>query len=172
MVAEEEMKALRLFCLAGVVACLAGCGTVMRGSTEDRGPRDRAARSHGWRSTTRPELRLPVRTGSRRVGLRRSGREAGLQEACRAALELPRRRHPLVQRHRLQHRRRRRAPANPTAVKLLCDDRQTVTISPYDDATIALLHGGQLEDEALPPVNENAYRGVQRGLPRGKLPKP
>ena len=61
---------------------------------------------------------------------------------------------------------------NPTAVKLLCNDRGTVTMSPYDNATIALLHGGQMENEVLPPFDENAFRGEQQRLFPRNLPKP
>ena len=167
------MKTLRLLFMAGVISCLAGCGTVMRDASEtiaiETVPPGATVTLPGGPSCVAPCALVVERVSSPTIKASKPGCGETFQSmpstfpeggttwlsfidygTGRAAEHQP----------------------NPTAVKLLCNDGQAVTISPYDDATIALLHGGQLEDEVLPPVDESAYRGEQPRPSPGKLPKP
>ena len=164
------MKALRLVFLACVIPCLAGCDSLSGAFPEDvaieTSPPNAAVTLSNGETCVAPCTVKVDRTASPSIRAAKPGCEDAVQtiqsnvpEGGTIALGFI----DFGTGRAAEHQ------PNPTAIKLICSERKPVEMSPFDDATIALLHGGQLEDATLPPFDENAFqREHHRLFPRNQ----
>ncbi len=171
---DGRMKALRSFFLAGMIVCLGGCGTVIRGFSQDvafltEPPGAAVALSDG-RSCVPPCTLAVERTAGVTARVSKPGCLDALREipsrfpeGGTALLGLADYQTGAAAEHR----------PNPLTVVLICDSGGPIAFSPYDGPTLDLLNGGQDLDVALTPFDEQAFvRQHDRLFPGPARPTP
>ena len=153
------MRSLRQIFLLGILFAVSGCGTLTRGFSQDIAietvpPGATLTLSNGATCTSPCTVNVE-RLASPTVRATKPGCEDAVQEIPASFPEGGTTWLSFIDfgtGSAAEHQ------PNPTTVKLICNDKGPVEMTSYDDATVALLHGGESQEIVLPSFDESAFQ--------------